>query len=40
MKTLVARFAHDALTFIASKLVITGCWIGCHRPEAPDELFK
>nr|WP_275901654.1 cyclic lactone autoinducer peptide [Paenibacillus sp. SYP-B3998] len=28
------------MTFIASKLVITGCWIGCHRPEAPDELFK
>jgi cyclic lactone autoinducer peptide len=39
LKTLVAKMAHDFLTFVAKKLVITGCFIGCHRPEAPEELF-
>ncbi|WP_409346784.1 cyclic lactone autoinducer peptide [Paenibacillus sp. MBLB4367] len=40
MKAFLSKAANAGLTFVAKKFVKTGCLIFCHRPEAPEELFK
>jgi cyclic lactone autoinducer peptide len=39
MSALVARIADKAITSVAKRLANTGCWWGCHRIEAPEELL-
>jgi cyclic lactone autoinducer peptide len=40
VKGFLANVANKAFTGIAKKLAVTGCWLGCYRPEAPEELFS
>jgi cyclic lactone autoinducer peptide len=40
MKSYLAKVANSMFTGIAKKLTLTGCWFGCYRPEAPEELFS
>ncbi|SDD28913.1 cyclic lactone autoinducer peptide [Paenibacillus sp. UNCCL117] len=40
MKTILANIGDSICTFFSKRLATTGCWWGCHREEAPDELFK
>lgn len=40
LKTFVANLASKVLTSIAKKFVVTGCFMGCHRPETPEELLR
>jgi cyclic lactone autoinducer peptide len=39
MEKLFAKAADKILTGLAKSLAKTGCWVFCHREEAPDELL-
>ena len=40
MKTLLANAANAVITKVAKLMVKTDCIVVCHRPDAPEELFK
>lgn len=40
MKKVMLKATERSLSILAKQLVFTSCWIGCHRPEIPQELLK